>query len=99
MFQFALARRFPPAAKAFGVALAFAGVMIVMRPWSHDDPDFRTIRTGDAWIAVGAVVWVVYTIVTVPLLRAHDARTVTAWSLIAGAALLLPFTAGDLAAI
>jgi drug/metabolite transporter (DMT)-like permease len=96
IYQFALARRFPPAAKALGVALAFAGVMVVMRPWSHDDPDFRTVRTGDAWIAVGAVVWVVYTVSTVPLLRSHDPRTVTAWSLIAGAVLLVPFAGRDL---
>jgi drug/metabolite transporter (DMT)-like permease len=98
LLQSAIARRFPSATKSAGVVLAFAGVLIVMRPWSHDDPAFREVRAGDAWIAVGAVVWVVYTIATVPLLRAHDPRTVTSWSLILGAVLFVPFGARDLAA-
>jgi drug/metabolite transporter (DMT)-like permease len=97
LLQSALHRRAPPAAKWVAVLVALGGVFLIMRPWATDDPHFHEIRTGDAWIAVGAVVWVVATLVTVPLVRNHDSRTVTAWSLIVGAVLLLPFTAGDVA--
>jgi len=97
LLQSALSRRPPPVIKWVAVLVALAGVFLIMRPWATDDPHFREIRTGDAWIAVGAVVWVVATLVTVPLVREHDSRTVTAWSLIVGAVLLLPFTAGDVA--
>jgi drug/metabolite transporter (DMT)-like permease len=96
LLQAALARRAPPAVKALGVAVALAGVLVVMRPWDTTDPKFREIRLGDAWIAVGAVVWVVYTVAATPLLRAHDPRTVTAWSLIVGALTLVPFAGRDL---
>jgi len=99
LLQAALARRAPPWIKSLGVVTAFAGVLVVMRPWERDDPHFREIRLGDAWIAVGAVVWVVYTVAAGPLLRAHDPRTVTAWSLVAGAVLLFPFAGGDLVAM
>lgn len=98
LLQSALHRRSPPAGKWVAVLVALAGVFLILRPWAADDPHFREIRTGDAWIAAGAVVWVVITVATVPLVREHDPRTVTAWSLIAGALLLLPFTVGDVAA-
>jgi drug/metabolite transporter (DMT)-like permease len=95
LLQAALAGRAPPVVKSLGVVTAFAGVLVVMRPWDQGDPHFREIRLGDAWIAVGAVVWVVYTVAAGPLLRAHDPRTVTAWSLVVGAVLLAPFAGGD----
>jgi drug/metabolite transporter (DMT)-like permease len=98
LLQAALHRRSPSAGKWIAVLVALAGVFLILRPWATGDPHFREIRTGDAWIAAGAVVWVVITVATVPLVREHDPRTVTAWSLIAGAVLLLPFTAGDVAA-
>lgn len=97
LLQSALSRRAPPLMKWVAVLVALAGVVVIMRPWATDDPHFREIRTGDAWIAVGAVVWVVATLATVPLVRKHDPRTVTAWSLIVGAVMLLPFTAGEVA--
>jgi drug/metabolite transporter (DMT)-like permease len=97
LLQSALLRRFPAAVKVAGVVIGFAGVLLILRPWAPDDPRFRDIRTGDAWIAAGAVVWVVYTVAAVPLVRRHDSRTVTAWSLVVGALLLAPFTMSDVA--
>jgi drug/metabolite transporter (DMT)-like permease len=97
LLQSALHRRAPPLTKWVAVLVALAGVFLILRPWATDDPHFREIRTGDAWIAVGAVIWVVSTVATVPLVRRHDPRTVTAWSLILGALMLLPITAGDVA--
>src|SRR5262245_9850074 len=35
LLQSALSRRLPPLAKSLGVVIAFAGVLLVMRPWSH----------------------------------------------------------------
>lgn len=98
LLQSALVRRAPSAVKTAGVLIALAGAFVLFRPWDTSDPHFREIRTGDMWIAIGAVVWVVATVFTVPLVRAHDSRTVTAWSLILGAALLAPFTTSDLVA-
>ena len=95
----ALVGRRPPALKLLGVLVAFAGALVVLRPWDTSDAKFHEIRTGDAWIAAGAVVWVIYTVATTPLVRAHDSRTVTAWSLIVGAAMFVPFAAADVAAV
>ena len=98
LLQAAMHRRAPPMGKWIAVLIALAGVFLILRPWATDDPHFHEIRTGDAWIAAGAAVWVVITVATVPLVREHDPKTVTAWSLILGAVLLLPFTAGDVIA-
>src|SRR6185436_6184063 len=74
-----------------GVLLAFAGVIVLLRPWAQDDPRFHELRTGDMWILVGTVVWVVYTVASASLFRAHDPRTVTTWILVLGAVALVPF--------
>lgn len=99
LLQSALARRWPPAQKLAGVALAFAGVIVLLRPWEQEDPRFHELRTGDLWILAGTVVWVVYTVVASPLFRRHDARAVTTWILVLGAVALAPFAAGDLCAV
>ncbi|HEX5137228.1 MAG TPA: DMT family transporter [Planctomycetota bacterium] len=96
LLQSALDRRRPGRAKILGVLAAFAGVLIVLRPWVLG-PQFREIRRGDLWILLGLLIWVVYTVAARPLLRRHDARTVTAWSMILGTLVLLPSAAGPLA--
>ncbi len=96
LLQSALDRRRPGRAKTLGVLAALAGVLIVLRPWVHG-PRFAEIRRGDLWILLGLVIWVVYTVAARPLLRKHDARTVTAWSMILGTLVLLPPAAGPLA--
>jgi drug/metabolite transporter (DMT)-like permease len=95
LLQSALDRRRPGRGKILGVLAALAGVLIVLRPWVHG-PEFAEIRRGDLWILAGLVIWVVYTVAARPLLRQHDARTVTAWSMILGTAALLPAGAGPL---
>jgi drug/metabolite transporter (DMT)-like permease len=99
LLQAALARRLPPAQKIAGVVLAFAGVIVLLRPWEQEDPRFQELRTGDLWILVGTVVWVVYTVAAAPLFRRHDPRAVTAWILVLGAAALAPFAGGELLAV
>jgi len=90
-------RRAPSRATLLGVAAALAGVIVVLRPWVHG-PDFAQVRRGDLWILLGLLVWVVYTVAARPLVREHDARTVTAWSLILGTVVFVPFAAGPLLA-
>lgn len=96
LLQSAVERRRPGRAKTIGVLAALAGVLIVLRPWVHG-PRFAEIRRGDLWILLGLVIWVVYAVAARPLLRKHDARTVTAWSIILGTIVLLPPAAGPLA--
>jgi drug/metabolite transporter (DMT)-like permease len=96
LLQSAIERRRPSRAKVLGVLAALAGVLVVLRPWVHG-PRFAEIRRGDLWILLGLLVWVVYTVAARPLVRRHDARAVTAASMILGALVLLPPAAGPLA--
>jgi drug/metabolite transporter (DMT)-like permease len=99
LLQSAIARTSPPAAKALGVLVAVAGVIVLFRPWAPADPKFQEIRNGDLWIAAGLVVWVVYTVLAAPMFRAHDPRTVTTWILVLGAVALVPFAAAELVVV
>jgi drug/metabolite transporter (DMT)-like permease len=81
-------RRLPPPAKQVGVLLALLGVVLILRPWVQAAAIVQ-IRSGDLWILVAVVSWVVYTVGVRGLCRRHDPRSVTAWSLILGAAMLL----------
>jgi drug/metabolite transporter (DMT)-like permease len=99
VLQSALARRMPPAAKAAGVVVALAGVVVLFRPWEQQDPRFHAIQNGDLWIVAGLVVWVVYTVSSASLFRVHDPRTVTTWILALGALVLVPFAASELLAV
>ena len=96
-------RRRPSRARVIGVVLALTGVVVLMRPWEAS-ADAAALRRGDLWICAGLVVWVLYTAVAGALTRRHDARVVTAWALVIGAALLAPVAlpsllATDLSAI
>jgi drug/metabolite transporter (DMT)-like permease len=90
LLQSGLDRRLPRALTVLGVTAALAGVVVVLRPWVRG-PEFAEIRRGDTWILVGLLVWVVYTVAARPLVRAHDARTVTAWSMVLGTLVFVPF--------
>jgi drug/metabolite transporter (DMT)-like permease len=98
MLDSLVSARRPAPAKFAGVVLALAGVVLILRPWSQA-ATVAQIRTGDLWIMGAVASWVVYTVVARPLCRRHDPRTVTAWSLIIGAALMLPVAGADLAAL
>jgi len=89
LLQSALARQRPAATKALGVVVALAGVLVLLRPWERG-PEFAQIRRGDLWILFGLVVWIVITVVSRPLMRAYDPRTVTAWSLLLGTCSMAP---------
>ncbi len=93
-----LSARRPPGFKFAGVGLALAGVVFILRPWEGGET-FSQIRTGDFWIMGAVLSWMIYTVVVQPICRRHDPRTVTAWSLIIGAALMLPVAGKDLASL
>ncbi len=93
-----LSARRPSGAKFAGVVLALGGVVLMLRPWEQGAA-FNQIRTGDFWIMGAVASWVIYTVVVRPICRRHDPRTVTAWSLIIGAALMLPVSGRQLAAL
>ncbi len=93
-----ISARRPPGFKFTGVALALAGVILILRPWERGET-FSQIRTGDYWIMGAVASWMIYTVVVQPICRRHDPRTVTAWSLIMGAALMLPVAGKDLASL
>jgi drug/metabolite transporter (DMT)-like permease len=92
------ARRLPPPAKIAGVLLALIGVFFILRPWERG-ADFNRIRSGDFWILGAVFCWAVYTIAAREACRRHDPRTVTAWSLILGALVMIPLAARDLATL
>lgn len=96
--QSLLSARRPPGFKLAGVGLALAGVILILRPWAEGET-FSQIRAGDFWIMGAVLSWMIYTVVVQPICRRHDPRTVTAWSLIIGAALMLPVAGKDLAAL
>jgi drug/metabolite transporter (DMT)-like permease len=54
---------------------------------------------GDYWIMGAVMSWMIYTVAVRPICHRHDPRTVTAWSLIIGATLMLPVAGRDLAAL
>ncbi len=85
-------KSWPSARLCLGVALAFAGVLFVLRPWQAGALAARA-RRGDLWIIGAVLLWVVYTVMAGRLLRRHDARVLTAWSLILGALAFVPWGA------
>lgn len=92
----AIERRLPQWRSLLGVTVALAGVLILLRPWD-ESAVARQLRYGDAWIALAVLGWVIYTVLARPLCRRHDPRTVTAMSLLVGAAGIVPFSLPALA--
>ena len=82
-------RERPSPRKVGGVLMALVGVVILLRPWEQGQA-IAEIRTGDFWILVGVVAWVVYTVAAGRTCQEHDPRVVTAWSLILGALAMTP---------
>ena len=91
-----LKKSMPPLPKIIGVCLALCGVVLILRPW-EGGTEFRRIRTGDFWILGAVLSWVVYTIAARESCRKHDPRSVTAWSLIIGALMMVPIAGPNLA--
>ncbi|HET6202021.1 MAG TPA: DMT family transporter [Planctomycetota bacterium] len=72
-----------------GLALALAGAILVLTRPGHGIAA-RPFH-GDALILLGMLAWALYTVASKPLVEAHGALRVTSWTLLAGAAVALPF--------
>jgi drug/metabolite transporter (DMT)-like permease len=91
-----LQKSMPTATKIIGVGLALCGVVLILRPW-EGGPEVRRLRTGDFWILGAVLSWIIYTVAVRQSCRQHDPRTITAWSLIIGALMMVPLAVADLA--
>jgi len=85
----ALTGTMPSFRKLSGVFLAFCGVIIVLRPW-ESGAQVKELRTGDFWLILAVLSWIVYTILASEICRKKNAVVVTAWSLILGVLVMLP---------
>jgi drug/metabolite transporter (DMT)-like permease len=88
-------RRAPSGRKLLGVLVALAGAIVVMRPWEQGDAA-KKLRHGDLLLLLAVVAWVFYTVGIRSLCRTHDARSVTAWSLILGTLAAMPIGAREM---
>ncbi len=75
-----------------GLTLSSLGAFFIIRS-SHGEPVFSSARVGGDLLTLCATFsWAFYTIWAKPLLRKYSAVTVTAYSMFAGAVLLLPLS-------
>jgi drug/metabolite transporter (DMT)-like permease len=91
-----LERRWPSARNVGGVLAALSGVVIILRPWEQGAAVVE-MRSGDLWVLVAVLAWVVYTLAAGRTCRERDPRAVTAWSLILGAVVMTPISGHTLA--
>jgi drug/metabolite transporter (DMT)-like permease len=85
------------ASVAGGMFLASAGAYLIIRS-THGAIAFTSATvTGDLMTIGASVLWALYTMLARPLLTRYSPLTVTAYSVAAGALLLLPFSAAQLA--
>jgi drug/metabolite transporter (DMT)-like permease len=92
----ALDRRWPSARNLGGVLAALSGVVIILRPWEQGAAVVE-MRSGDLWVLVAVLAWVVYTVAAGRTCQERDPRAVTAWSLILGAVVMTPISGHTLA--
>jgi drug/metabolite transporter (DMT)-like permease len=88
-----LDRLTPP--KLVGALLAFAGVAVVIA--AGHELSLGASLVGDVLTLGAAVVWAVYTVAATGMLRSTDPLVLTAWAVLGGALVLLPFGAWEVA--
>ena len=79
-----------------GIALSFGGVGIVMAQRGLDIDGQAGALLGDAIMFLGASTGALYGILAKRMLLRYRPLTVTAWAMLGGSALLLPFVLGEL---
>ncbi len=79
-----------------GLLLATIGVSMIIAGRGAVGFD-RSMIAGDILTLCATALWALYTVAARPLLRRYPPVTVTAWSVAAGAVLLLPFGIRDMA--
>lgn len=88
-------KKMPSFRKISGIFIAFSGVMIVLRPWASG-PQINELRMGDLWLIGAVFCWVLYTVIASDICRKKNALAVTAWSLILGVMVMLPFAVDEI---
>jgi drug/metabolite transporter (DMT)-like permease len=83
---------------ATGLLLSMAGVLCVLASKPGGLSLNREDAAGDLLTLCAALFWALYTILARPLVKKYSAIKITAYSMAAGALMLLPIGAGDLAA-
>lgn len=80
---------------AFGIAVAFLGVFLVIRGdwkgWEVRAENFR----GDLIIVMGASLWALFTVLAKKLLKIYSTLKMTAYVMVIGTILFLPFLPND----
>ncbi len=80
---------------AFGIAVAFVGVFLVVRGdwkgWEVRAENFQ----GDLIIVLGAALWALFTVLAKKLLKIYSTLKVTAYVMVIGTILFLPFLPND----
>jgi drug/metabolite transporter (DMT)-like permease len=82
---------------AGGMALASAGAFLIIRSTHGSFEITSATVTGDLMTMGASVLWALYTMQARPLLTRYSPLVVTSYSVAAGAVLLLPFSASELA--
>jgi drug/metabolite transporter (DMT)-like permease len=77
---------------AFGMAGAL-GIIFVRAPEGVSSP------VGDLFILINAASFAIYLVMVKPLMKKYTAITIMSWSFLVGALLIVPFGAGELAAV
>jgi len=85
-----LRREKPTARRLAGLALAFAGVVVVLMERGLADGAEASVRLGDAIIGCGVFSWSLYSALGRPLAARYGGIRVTCWTAIAGSVATLP---------
>lgn len=73
--------------KVVGTALSFLGILVLLRAGSIE----LKVLTGDLLVLAAVVSWAFYTVVGRPLVQRYGALTMTAYALMIGTLMYLPF--------
>jgi drug/metabolite transporter (DMT)-like permease len=91
-------KRRPGPGDVAGLLLSMTGVVLVLASRPGGLSLGRDDATGDLLTIGAAFFWALYTVLARPLVERHSALKVTAYSMATGTLLLIPVSAGDLAA-
>ena len=96
LFDYVIFRRSLGSWSVVGVAISFVGTSVVITRGELSNLLTTTLGYGETLFIIGVFAWAVYTILARPLLERYPASTVTAYSCLAGAVLMLPWVFANL---
>jgi drug/metabolite transporter (DMT)-like permease len=92
LIRYASDRERPGIRTAAGFLIAFAGALLIITSGTEHTgvPAEAPRRIGDLLMLGASFAWALYTVTAGPVLAKYPPGTVTAWSMVAGSAMLLP---------